>query len=165
MPTLNRTVTRFLSDREHTQRSDRVFTSPRRVRFREMEYAVPAESTADIVRAIDELTRSRGWHVSFPIEVRFAAADDLWLSTASGRPSGYIAVHRYHREDHRPYFEAVEDIMREHRGRPHWGKLHTQDAASLADLYPRHADFVALRDRMDPDRLFTNAYLDRVLGE
>lgn len=165
VPSVNRLADRLWTNREYSDLSHRVFATRRTVRFREMEYAVPAERTADIVRAIDELTRSRGWHVSFPIEVRFAAADDLWLSTASGRPSGYIAVHRYHREDHREYFEAVEGIMREHRGRPHWGKLHTQDAASLGELYPRHADFVALRDRMDPERTFSNSYLERVLGE
>jgi len=96
--------------------------------------------------------------------VRFAPADELWLSTASGRDSGYIAVHRYYREDHREYFEAVEEIMTAHAGRPHWGKLHTRSAADLSALYPQHGAFVALRDRLDPRGLFTNAYLDRVLG-
>ena len=37
-------------------------------------------------------------------------------------------------------------------------------AEQLADLYPRHGDFVALRDRLDPERVLTNDYLDRVLG-
>ena len=55
-------------------------------------------------------------------------------------------------------------MLRAHDGRPHWGKLHTRTAADLAPAYPRFADFVALRDRVDPDRLFTNAYLDRVLA-
>ena len=49
-------------------------------------------------------------------------------------------------------------------GRPHWGKMHFQDAASLTRLYPRFGDFLAVRDRLDPDRVFTNSYLERVLG-
>ena len=104
------------------------------------------------------------WHISFPIEVRAAAADDLWLSTASGRASGYLAVHRYWREDHLPYMKAFDALMREFSGRPHWGKIHFQDAESLASVYPRFGDFTAVRDRLDPDRIFANDYLRRVLG-
>ena len=97
--------------------------------------------------------------------MRFAAADDRWLSTAHGRASGYIAVHRYWREDPTEYFEAVEQIMLSYGGRPHWGKMHTLDAAALRERYPRFDDFVALRDRLDPGRMFQNPYLERVLGE
>jgi hypothetical protein len=55
---------------------------------------------------------SRGWTISFPVEVRVAAADENWLSTASERESGYIAVHRYFRDDHEAYFRGVEQILR-----------------------------------------------------
>ena len=47
------------------------------------------------------------------------------MSTATGRATGYIAVHRYFREDPTEYFAAVEDIMKAHGGRPHWGKMNT----------------------------------------
>ncbi len=97
--------------------------------------------------------------------MRFAAADDLWLSTAHGRASGYIAVHRYWRENPTEYFADVEQIMLSHGGRPHWGKMHTLDAGILRERYPRFDDFTALRDRLDAGRMFTNTYLDRVLGE
>jgi FAD/FMN-containing dehydrogenase len=93
-----------------------------------------------------------------------AAPDNLWLSTAYGRESGYVAVHRYWREDPTEYFGAIEKIMRNFGGRPHWGKMHTLNSTVLGNLYPHHADFVALRDRLDPDRVFANPYLARVLG-
>lgn len=165
VPTLNRTVTRFLSDREHTQRSDRVFTSPRRVRFREMEYAVPYESVGAAFDEVRSLIAQRGWRIGFPIEVRAAAADENWLSTAYGRRSAYIAVHRYVRDDPTEYFRAVEQIMRRYDGRPHWGKMHGRTAADLRDTYPRFDDFLAVREKLDPRRTFTNDYLHRVLGE
>lgn len=165
VPTLNRTVTRFLSDREHTQRSDRVFTSPRRVRFREMEYAVPYESMGAAFDEVRSLIAERGWRISFPIEVRAAADDENWLSTAYGRRSAYIAVHRYVRDDPTEYFAAVEQIMRRHDGRPHWGKMHNRTAADLRDSYPRFDDFLAVREKLDPRRTFANDYLHRVLGE
>jgi FAD-linked oxidoreductase len=163
-PGINRLATRVYGDREFTERSYTVFTSPRTTRFREMEYAIPRASVPQALRDIRGLIEREGWTVSFPVEVRVAAADDNWLSTAQGRESGYIAVHRFFREDHLPYFRAVEGIMRQYEGRPHWGKIHFQDAESLAAVYPHHGDFVAVRDRLDPDRTFTNPYLDRVLG-
>jgi FAD-linked oxidoreductase len=163
-PPINRLATRLTGNRDFTDTSTEVFVSPRRVRFTEMEYALPREAVPEALREVRALIENRGWRISFPIEVRAAAPDELWLSTASDRPSGYIAVHRYFREDHHEYFRAVEQIMRGHEGRPHWGKIHYQDAASLSALYPHHKDFVAVRDRLDPDRVFTNPYLDRVLG-
>ncbi|CAM5719350.1 D-arabinono-1,4-lactone oxidase [Mycolicibacterium aubagnense] len=165
VPALNRIVTRFLSDREHTQRSDRVFTSPRRVRFREMEYAVPYESVGAAFDEVRSLIAERGWRIGFPIEVRAAAADENWLSTAYGRRSAYIAVHRYVRDDPTEYFAAVEQIMRRYDGRPHWGKMHGRTAADLRDSYPRFDDFLAVREKLDPRRTFANDYLQHVLGD
>jgi FAD-linked oxidoreductase len=164
-PSINRLATRVYGNRSFTDRSYEVFVSPRTTRFREMEYAIPRAAIPDALRDIRSLIDSRGWSISFPIEVRVAAADDNWLSTAQGRDSGYIAVHRYFRDDHEEYFRAVEQVLRAYSGRPHWGKIHYQDAESLAALYPHHADFVAARHRLDPDRVFTNPYLRRVLGD
>lgn len=164
VPSINRIATKLTGDRDFSDASPRVFVTKRSVRFREMEYAIPRDAVPSALRAIRDLIVAKGWRISFPIEVRVAAADDNWLSTAFGRESGYIAVHRYFREDHREYFRAVEAIMRAHGGRPHWGKIHFREAATLRDDYPRFDDFLAVRDRLDPDRVFTNPYLDRVLG-
>jgi FAD-linked oxidoreductase len=165
VPAISRASVRLWGDREFTDLSHRVFATERSVRFREMEYALPAEKVRPAFDALRTLIDDKGWRISFPVEVRFAAADELWLSTAHGRASGYIAVHRYWREDPTEYFEAVEQILLAHGGRPHWGKMHTLDAARLSERYPRFDDFVALRDRLDPDRMFQNRYLARVLGE
>jgi L-gulono-1,4-lactone dehydrogenase len=165
IPSINRLAEKLVAERDVTAPSYEVFVSPRRVRFRETEYAIPREHMPAAIRAIGALVEKNNWKISFPIEVRVAASDDLWLSTASGRESGYIAVHRYYREDPTEYFAGVEAIMREFGGRPHWGKMHTQDAESLATVYPRFDDFRRVRDTLDPERVFANAYLTRVLGE
>jgi L-gulono-1,4-lactone dehydrogenase len=165
VPVISRLGVRYMSNGTYSDLSHRVYTQSRRVRFREMEYALPAEEVAPAFQRLRELVDERGWRISFPVEVRFAAADDRWMSTAYDRASGYVAVHRYWREDPTDYFEAVEEIMQAHGGRPHWGKMHTADAAYLRTRYPRFDEFVALRDRLDPDRLFANEYLARVLGE
>ncbi|MHA6785438.1 D-arabinono-1,4-lactone oxidase [Pseudonocardia saturnea] len=164
VPRINRLVAGRFAASEYVDRSYRVFTSPRRVRFLEMEYAVPREAVHE---AFDGLRAAAARHaraVTFPVEVRFAAADDIPLSTASGRDSAYLAVHVHRGQPHEAYFGAVENVMTALGGRPHWGKLHTRTAADLRALYPGFDRFTALRDRLDPDRRFTNAYLDRVLG-
>ena len=164
-PAINRLSTRLTGNRDFTDRSYRVFVTDRRVRFREMEYAIPVAEIPDTLREIDALIERKGWTISFPVEVRAAGADDLWLSTASGRATGYIAVHRYYREDPTEYFTAVEEIFKAHAGRPHWGKMNTRTAEDLAPAYPKFGDFLKVRDRLDPDRVFANAYLERVLGK
>jgi FAD-linked oxidoreductase len=163
-PAINRMSVQVTGAREFTDVSHRVFSVPRRVHFREMEYALPQDEIPEVLDEIRALIERKNWTISFPIEVRAAAADDLWLSTASGRASGYIAVHRYYREDPTEYFAAVEQIFKGHDGRPHWGKMNTRTADDLAPAYPHFADFVAVRDRLDPERMFSNDYLDRVLG-
>ncbi|KJC65696.1 D-arabinono-1,4-lactone oxidase [Agreia bicolorata] len=165
IPRVNGMAERLMGNREFTDRSHRVFATRRTVRFREMEYAIPAEAVPDALRDVMKLIDDRGWRISFPIEVRFARGDDLWMSTAHGRDSGYIAVHRYYREDPTEYFEAVERIMLGYEGRPHWGKMHTRQSDDLRAMYPRFDDFLAVRDRLDPQRVFANPYLNRVLGE
>lgn len=164
IPQLNRIASRALSARTFVDRSYRVFASPRRVRFREMEYAVPVGALPEVLHEIDCWLEASGTRIGFPVEVRFAAPDDVWLSTAYGRETAYVAVHQYHRRDHRAYFDAVESIMRAVDGRPHWGKMHGRAAADLRATYPRFDDFLAVRDRVDPARMFANPYLDRVLG-
>jgi L-gulono-1,4-lactone dehydrogenase len=165
VPGLARVAGRALTARTYTDIPYRVFTTPRRVPFLEMEYALPREAGMVALRELRALIERSGFRVSFPVEVRTAPADDIPLSTAGGRDSVYLAVHMYRRTPHQAYFTAVERIMTAHGGRPHWGKLHSQDAARLAESYPRFAEFRRLRDRLDPDRMFGNDYLRRVLGD
>ena len=161
---INQISARGMGARTYLDRSDRVFTTERKVRFFEMEYAVPRAAAAEVVTAVRQVIEASGWRIGFPIEVRVAAADDIPLSTAGGRDSAYVAVHSPIGVDHTAYFGAVAQIMAEHDGRPHWGKMHDLDADRLRKLYPAFDDFVSLRDRLDPGGLFSNLYLDRVLG-
>lgn len=163
-PSLNRLATRLYGDREWTAPSIEVFTSPRLVPFRESEYAIPLAALPDVLREIRSLIDREGWRISFPVEVRAAAADENWLSTAYRRETAYVAVHRYWRDDPRGYFAAVEAIARGHGGRPHWGKMHERTADDLVPVYPRLGDFLEVRDRLDPERVFANDYTRRVLG-
>jgi FAD/FMN-containing dehydrogenase len=130
-----------------------------------MEYAVPREAGLGVLRELRRAIEASRLTISFPVEIRVAPADDVPLSTAHGRDSFYLALHTHRDADHRDYFALAEPILVAAGGRPHWGKVHTRDRADLAASYPRLGDVLALRARLDPDRVFANAYLDRVLGE
>ncbi|WP_217199345.1 D-arabinono-1,4-lactone oxidase [Streptomyces buecherae] len=165
IPGIAQVSSRALSARTYTDIPYKVFTSPRRVRFVECEYALPRAAAIEALRELRAMVERTGARVSFPVEVRTAPADDIPLSTASGRDTAYLAVHMYRGTPHEAYFSAAERIMTAHGGRPHWGKLHSRDAEYLSGVYPRFAEFTAVRDRLDPRRTFGNAYLRRVLGD
>lgn len=164
IPRVNRALVRAMSPAEHLDESHRVYANRRTVRFTEMEYAIPRERTAEALERVLDLIERRRIRVGFPIEVRVVAHDDAFLSTAQGRPTGYIAVHQYRGMEFESYFRGVETIMDEYEGRPHWGKRHYQSAATLRARYPCFDRFLAVRDRLDPGRKFENDYLRRVLG-
>jgi L-gulonolactone oxidase len=162
--TINAVASRALSERQYTDSSHKVFVTAREVRFMESEWAFPRASLSEVLLELREWVNTHDERISFPVECRVAAADDVWLSTAYERQSCYVAIHKYHRQERGAYFDAFEAIAVNHGGRPHWGKLHTRDADYLRGVYPRFDDFVAVRDRVDPERRFANPYLERVLG-
>lgn len=141
-----------------------VFPSPRDVRFNEMEYQVPAEKGPEAIMAVREAIQKAGIPVAFPVEYRYVKADEIWLSPFEGRDAASISIHRYHKEDFKPLYEITEPILRDFGGRPHWGKLHTQDSESLKALYPHWDDFQRVRKQIDPDGRFLNKHLASLFG-
>lgn len=164
IPSLTRLAARQLSRSTKVDRSYRVFASQRRIRFTEMEYAIPRANAAEAVRRVLEMIPRERIDVGFPIEVRFVAPDDAYLSPSHERATCYIAVHMYRGMEWEDYFGEVEAIMDDYEGRPHWGKRHFQTAEKLALRYPRWEEFRAVRDRLDPERRFRNPYTERALG-
>ncbi|MFQ6141967.1 D-arabinono-1,4-lactone oxidase [Streptomyces seoulensis] len=165
IPRLNRALTRLITPSAYVDRSHRVFASRRSVRFTEMEWALPRAACADALQEILRVVDRDRLAVGFPVEVRFAAPDELsHLSPAYGRETAYLAVHMYRGMAWEPYFRAVQDVALAHEGRPHWGKRHLMEAAGLAARYPAWERFQAVRARLDPEGVFTNGHVRRVLG-
>jgi len=164
IPRLNAVAARALGARRFTAPSHEVYVSPRRVRFRESEWALPHDALVPVLAELDAWIEQSGENVSFPMEVRFAAPDDVWLSTAHGRRTAYVAVHQFWRTDPTRLFAATQRIMVAHGGRPHWGKEHTVGVDHLRSVYPRLDDFLGVRAGVDPDGVFLNAHLRQVLG-
>jgi FAD/FMN-containing dehydrogenase len=143
----------------------RVFPSERAIRFNEMEYAVPAEHGIACFGALRQRILREFPKLPWPIEYRLVAGDDGWLSPTQGRTVATLSVHQGADRPWQPLFDCAEPVLREHGGRPHWGKLHRMTAASLAPLYPRLGAFAARCRAADPDGLFRNAWLEALLPD
>src|SRR5262249_15404164 len=144
--------------------SDLVFTSPRRVRFVGMGYGLPRAALGEAVTGLRRVLDTLPIKVALPVEGRFTAGDDIWLSHGYGRDHAYIAIHPFLGYPEEPYLSAFEAVCVPLGGRPHWGKMHYRDAASLREAYPHFDDFLAVRDKYDPGRVLTNDYTRQVFG-
>jgi L-gulono-1,4-lactone dehydrogenase len=165
VPRLNRMITRLAGSGSRVDdHAYRVYATTRNVRFTEMEYALPREAAREAVERVKALIERRRLPIAFPLEVRFAASDDAFLSTTHGRDTCYVAVHQTHGMEFETFFRAAERIFDDYGGRPHWGKRHYQSAAVLRERYPEWERFQAVRRRLDPGGAFTNDYVRRALG-
>jgi L-gulonolactone oxidase len=165
VPGISAIEARALSARIYTAPSYQVFCTPRRVRFVEMEYCLPRAALREAFDGLRAIVDRLPFKVIFPVEMRFSAADDIWLSHGYGRDNAYLAIHQYVGMPYQPYFQAFEQLARELGGRPHWGKMHGRTAEDLRPAYPRFDDFRAVRDQLDPGRTFANSYTAQILGD
>lgn len=167
-PSKNKSISKLtaslISDVHKVHHSHKVYATTRLVKFREMEYNVPAESYADVWKEVEKTVNSRKFPIHFPIENRWVKKDDILISPAYGRDSAYIACHVYNKKDHTAYFKTLEDIFRAYGGRPHWGKMNTLTANDVADLYPEYTTFIDHQIAQDPDGIFLTPYLQHLLG-
>jgi FAD-linked oxidoreductase len=149
---------------EATGNSYNMLTNARNMRFNEMEYQVPADAGPACLREILATIKKKKLDIVFPLEYRYVAADNRWLSMFSGRDSCSISVHHFADYDYKAYFAEIEPIFWKYAGRPHWGKLHTLTAVQLKQLYPNWEDFLAVREALDPNKRFLNSHLASVFG-
>ncbi|MEM6317812.1 MAG: D-arabinono-1,4-lactone oxidase [Bacteroidota bacterium] len=167
-PARSQAVSRFTADliskTTKILHSHKVYATPRLVKFREMEYNVPAEAYQEVWKDVVRTFERRKFPIHFPLENRWVKGDDLLMSPAYGRDSAYIACHVYKDKDHRPYFTAMEEIFRNYGGRPHWGKMNTLTGVDVATMYPEFPTFLKHRAEQDPDNLFLTPYLHQLLG-
>ncbi len=146
-----------------TDRAYRIFPSERNRKFNETEFAVPAANGPTCLHEVRQLMQTHYPDVAWPIEYRTLAADTIPLSPAYGRATVTISVHQAADLSYQPFFADVEAIFCNHGGRPHWGKIHTQTAQQLADLYPNWSNFQAVRKELDPEQRLLNPHLRRIL--
>jgi len=162
---LQRVAMRAIPTETMVDRAFDVFPSARKVRFNEIEYAVPQEAFVECYQQLVGFVHDQKMTLGFPFECRWVKADDCWLSPFYNRDAVVISVHRYHKQPYREFFDSMESIFRKFDGRPHWGKMHSLGAERFSEMYPRWTDFCELRKALDPTNKFLNAHLRTVFGE
>jgi FAD/FMN-containing dehydrogenase len=168
-PFIGRTLAGLDRGRERIDDSVAIMTNPRSMRLFDMEYMVPAENALAALRELSALNPGAHEPVILPLHIRLVAADSAPLSPyyhpdPEGRRFVAISALQHASGEHARYFGQVEAVLRRHGGRPHWGKIHSLSAEQLRELYPRWAEYQALRRRFDPKGVFTDRYYERTLG-
>jgi FAD/FMN-containing dehydrogenase len=142
-------------------RSDLALTIAMPPVHEEVEYAIPIERAGEALQALRALIDRERFRVNFVAELRFAAADEAWMSPAFGRPTAYLGAYMARAEGIERYFAAFEKEMLALGGRPHWGKQFSAPADQLRTACPNHARFSTLRASLDPQGRFDNDFLRR----
>ncbi|XP_074847616.1 L-gulonolactone oxidase-like isoform X2 [Carettochelys insculpta] len=173
LPSLVRWVNRcffwllFSGQGETVDLSYKVFSYECRFRQHVQDWAIPIEKTKEALLELKAVLEKNPKVVAhYPVEVRFARGDDIWLSPCFQRDSCYVNIIMY-----RPYGKdvprldywlAYESIMKKAGGRPHWAKAHTCTRKDFEQMYPGFQKFCAIREALDPTGMFLNAYLEKV---
>jgi FAD-linked oxidoreductase len=157
-----KTLSRFLSDERKVQKSHKVFSTVRNVKFMEMEYNVPYTHYKQVVNELTALIEKNNYQVAFPLEHRFVQQDDILLSPANGRDSAYIACHVYKGMPYERYFKDLEELFTAYDGRPHWGKMHTRTASYYRKTLKDFDTFLEIREKNDPQQIFVSPYIRRL---
>lgn len=161
--TLNVLATWGKGNRRYADLAPEVFTINRRVRQKSMEYAFPLERIPAVLAELQSSLGDMRDSIAFPLVVCSSASDNIPLSPAYGRETGYVLVREYWRAPYQEEFAFIENIFKTHAGRPLWGQLHTHTSSTLSDLYPEFTHFTSLREELDPAGTLLNPYLERVL--
>jgi FAD/FMN-containing dehydrogenase len=146
--------------------SNEVLPKKRTLKFDEMEYALPSEAGPACFEEVRQRVKEKhrktvAWRVLY----RTVAPDDSYLSPVYGRDTVTISLHHNAGLPFWEYFKDIEPIFRAYGGRPHWGKKHTLTAKDLRPLYSQWERFAAVREQMDAQGMFLNAYLRQLLIE
>jgi FAD-linked oxidoreductase len=163
-PKLARAVSRLsgtlMPDSDFSDVAYKVYPTPRHVRFTEMEYSIPIEAYKECFYALKDFIEREKIQVFFPVELRVAGADEIWISPFYKRKSAIISLHTYKQHDYKRYFEGMEAIFKTFGGRPHWGKCHSLTRDYILTQLPKWPEFEKLRQVYDPNRIFLNEMLE-----
>ena len=155
---------RPLPPNERIDRSYRIYPHVFEPNFHELEYILPAASAREAFEDQREFMHRNLPDSIFPMEVRFVAADQAWLSPKYKRDSVVISVSGKPGTDYWPYLKMCDERLFEQGGRPHWGKLHFMTGERLASQFEKYEAFKSLRRRFDPAGMFLNDHLAEMFG-
>jgi len=134
------------------------------IKHRECEYAIPVAKRAAALQATQPMLEENDFSTTLPIEIRFVAGDDSWLSPATGTGDGVCYIGANTDRNANEVFQQFEPMMKELGGRPHWGKHFTMTREEIVRMYPDYKRFSDLRSQLDPQNVFQNSLIHHLFG-
>jgi FAD/FMN-containing dehydrogenase len=131
--------------------------------YHELEYYVAAERGLEAVDAVRELFE-RYPQERYPLEVRWVKGEDGHLSPFHRRDTTVLSVSGAPGTDYWEYLRDFAAVLDGFAGRPHWGKIHFLTRDRVRELYPEWEAFGSVRRELDPDGVFLNDSLRRLVG-
>ena len=132
--------------------------------FYEMEYMMPIESGLACLAKLRRMIQQDFPDSDMPVELRFVAADDGFLSQNYGHDTVVLSVTTEPGKPLRDFFPRCHALFTEHEGRPHWGKIHETSVELLRAQFPKYDRFREVRRQFDPEGVFLNEYLKPLFG-
>ncbi len=166
----SRTVTRFRDFTDVTGDIYQVFTRGIATPQINVEIGIPLDLAGGVLKKIrdwHEVTRPR---MHYPVILRCTGASESWLSPSRGQETCYFGFVVYYSEDGslsaegEDFLRSVEKLLAAEGGRPHWGKYFDESLYDWPSLYPEWDRFRAVRDALDPQHRFGNAFTRGLFG-
>jgi len=132
--------------------------------FNELEYFVPAAVGREAFVTVKDFVQAKYPDQIFPIEVRWVAADEAYLSPQFRRDTCVITITVEAGTDYWSYLRDIDAVLDPFDPRPHWGKLNFMTRGRMERLYPELDAFIAVRRRFDPNGVFLNDHLRPLVG-
>lgn len=125
------------------------------------EYFIPFKHAVDAIMAVQKMGKEIAPHL-FISEIRTIAGDDLWMSPCYKQDS--VALHFTWKQNWpavRKLLPKIEKELAPYGVKPHWGKLFTVSAQTLASRYQKLPEFKNLITGLDPKGKFRNDFLNK----
>ena len=159
-----RTVTRFRDFTDVTGDIYQVFCRGIATPQINVEIGVPLPRAGEVVEAIKRWHAETRPRMHYPVILRCTGPSDAWLSPSHGQETCYFGFVVYYAEDGslseegQSFLHSVERVMAAQGGRPHWGKYFDESLYDWPTLYPRWEEFRRVREALDPQHRFANAF-------
>ncbi|MCO7224138.1 D-arabinono-1,4-lactone oxidase [Pleionea sp. CnH1-48] len=138
------------------------------------EVAIPIDELPNWIRDVKQVLEQHP-RTCFPLNgiyFRFGKASNSYLGMNAGRDTAYLGIEYTLRQEGnavpKNYFvnlEIEQMSLRKYGARPHWGKNSVAIFEDMPSRFPKWDQFMAFKQEMDPNNVFTNDFWRRASGE
>lgn len=137
-------------------RAYRIYPGGFMLPFHELEYYVGVGRAKEAWTALKDLIVNEHPDQKYPIETRWTAQDDAYISPFYREDKVSLSVSGEPGTDYWPYLRDVDALLQEYDATVHWGKIHLLTRDRAERLFPELPTFLEVRRELDPQGVFLN---------